>query len=32
MLLLQVQFMEVEAADLYMTGERQEDTLPHVCC
>ncbi|PNF24909.1 RING finger protein 157 [Cryptotermes secundus] len=27
-----VQFMEVEAADLYMTGERREDTLPHVCC
>jgi hypothetical protein len=32
MLLLQVELMEMVAADLYMTGEGQEDTLPRVCC
>lgn len=32
LLLLQVHLTKAEAADLYLNGERQEDTLPHVCC
>jgi hypothetical protein len=32
LLLLQVQLMELVPADLYMTGEGQEDILPQVCC
>lgn len=32
LLLLQVHLAKLEAADLYLSGERQEDRLPHVCC